>query len=553
MSQVVLLESKKRLIQTLMQRSILLPPAFIQKLDEASISKLVSRLDDSSLPSVSSASDLLQVLRPDWSHQKAMQAVCSPSISSPQSSPSMFDPYKAGSPCPGRSHPQPISVNVDLGDISDRQRAMMESGEFKVRVISDYNEKPKKREMADFVAYFNARYKALEGLLRGRSELSGVISISRVLQKKGKENVSVIGMVMEKIVTPNTQSVILTLEDPTGTLRVLFSKKNPDIYAAVKDVCEDEVVGVIGSTGGSSDNPILFGNNLLVPDVPLTKELKKAPTDHPGYAAFISDMHVGSKQFMEDNFLKMVHWLKGTAGNEAQRALASQVKYLFIGGDLVDGVGIYPGQEEDLAIKDIYAQYRRVSELIAQLPDSIKIIMIPGNHDAMRLNEPQPSLYKDICKPVWDLPNAMLVSNPTVVNIHGNESFGGFDVLMYHGYSFDYYVANVESIRINGGYDRADLIMKYLLQRRHLAPAHTSTPYIPDSARDPLVISSVPDFFLTGHIHRTRVSSYRNVTLINGGCWQDITAFQIKTGHTPEPCRVSLMDLHTREVRLLRF
>lgn len=187
MSQVVLLESKKRLIQTLMQRSILLPPAFIQKLDEASISKLVSRLDDSSLPSVSSASDLLQVLRPDWSHQKAMQAVCSPSISSPQSSPSMFDPYKAGSPCPGRSHPQPISVNVDLGDISDRQRAMMESGEFKVRVISDYNEKPKKREMADFVAYFNARYKALEGLLRGRSELSGVISISRVLQKRQGE------------------------------------------------------------------------------------------------------------------------------------------------------------------------------------------------------------------------------------------------------------------------------------------------------------------------------------------------------------------------------
>lgn len=552
MAEAILLDGRKRLVSALLRRSILLPPSFIAKLDESSIAKLNSRLDDLSLPSVSSASDLLQVLRHGFA-PAAKFSVQSPSNGKESGNPSSFDPVLSGSPCPGKSHPSPIGVDVDLGDVGSRQRHRMESGEYRVKVVSDYDVAPKKRDITDFVAFFNARYKALEGILRGRQELSNVVSISRVLQKKGKENVSIIGIVMEKVVTPNTQSVILTLEDPTGSIRVLFSKKNPDIYSAVKDVCEDEVVGVVGSTGGSSDSPMIFGNNLLVPDVPLTKELKRAPSNHPGYAAFISDIHVGSKQFMEENFLKMVNWLRGTAGNESQRALAARIKYLFVGGDLVDGVGIYPGQEEDLSIRDIYEQYRRVAELFALIPDGIKVIIIPGNHDAMRLNEPQPSLYKDICRPIWDLGNVLLVSNPSMINIHSEGAFGGFDVLMYHGYSFDYYVANVESIRTNGGYDRADLIMKYLLQRRHLAPAHTSTPYIPDPARDPLVISSVPDFFLTGHIHRTRVASYRNVTMINGGCWQDKTAFQIKTGHEPEPCRVSLMDLQTREVRILRF
>ena len=31
---------------------------------------------------------------------------------------------------------------------------------------------------------------------------------------------------------------------------------------------------------------------------------------------------------------------------------------------------------------------------------------------------------------------------------------------------FDYYIANIGDIRFGGGYDRADLVMKYLLQNR---------------------------------------------------------------------------------------
>ncbi|MBU1973927.1 MAG: hypothetical protein KKH52_00865, partial [Nanoarchaeota archaeon] len=154
---------------------------------------------------------------------------------------------------------------------------------------------------------------------------------------------------------------------------------------------------------------------------------------------------------------------------------------------------------------------------------------------------------------LFNIPNIILVANPAIINIGQSENFSGFNVLMYHGFSFDYYVSEVESIRMNGGYHRADLIMQFLLKRRHLAPAFTSTPYFPGYDEDPLLIKTIPDFFLSGHIHYCSVANYRGVTMICGSCWQGKTSFQEKLGHEPEPGRVPLVNLKTREVKILKF
>ncbi len=45
------------------------------------------------------------------------------------------------------------------------------------------------------------------------------------------------------------------------------------------------------------------------------------------------------------------------------------------------------------------------------------MIICPGNHDAMRIAEPQPELYRDFAAPLYELPNAIMVSNPSIVNI----------------------------------------------------------------------------------------------------------------------------------------
>jgi DNA polymerase II small subunit len=416
----------------------------------------------------------------------------------------------------------------------------------KVNVLFSYKEESKKREIQDFVKYFKHRYHAIETILRNRTELQNITSISRILAKKDKENIALIGMVIDKQITKNN-NINLTVEDPTGQIRVLINKNNQENYEMAKETVLDEVIGIVGVNG----DKIIFASNILLPEIPLHKELKKAQDE--AYAIFLSDLHVGSIKFLPNEFNKFLKWINQETGNDKQKEIANKVKYLFIMGDLVDGVGVYPDQEKELVITDIYKQYEECARLLAQIPQNIKVIICPGNHDAMRISEPQPPIYKDFANPIWQLKNVTLVSNPALINIHSSDKFPGFDVLMYHGYSFIYYADKVESIRAEGGIDRSDLIMKFLLKRRHLAPTHSSTLYVPDANSDPLVISKVPDFFVTGHIHKAMAANYRNITTICGSCWQEKTSFEEKLGLHPEPTRVPIINLQTREIKILRF
>ncbi len=415
-----------------------------------------------------------------------------------------------------------------------------------VKVIFSYDKVSHKRSVDDFVKYFTHRYRSLEKLLRLRPELEGVVSINKLKKKQIKEHVSIIGIVADRSKTKNG-NIMLTLEDLTGRINVVVNKNKPDLFQEASDIVLDEVIGILGVCSDT----IIFANNILWPDIPFHKELKKTPDEV--YALFLSDIHVGSKNFLAKEFQRFLGWVSGKSGNEEQCRIASKVKYIFIAGDIVDGVGIYPDQDKELLIRDIYNQYQEFANLISQIPSSIRIILCAGNHDALRLSEPQPPLDKDFAAPLYQLPNVTIVSNPGLVNIHAHGDFPGIDVLLYHGYSFDYYVANVDSIRAGGGYHRADLIMKFLLKRRHIAPSHTSTLYIPDTETDPLVINHVPDIFVTGHIHYSMIANYRSVTMISGSCWQGLTSFQEKLGHEPEPARVPLINLQTRQPKIMKF
>jgi DNA polymerase II small subunit len=415
-----------------------------------------------------------------------------------------------------------------------------------VNVIFSYSKPSKKREVQNFISYFNHRYNSLKSILQNRKELQNSVSIKRLLSKSGKEEVSLIGIVLDKAVTKN-MNIMLTLEDPTGAIKVYVGKNKGELYSLAKDIMLDEVIGVTGMTG----DKIVFANNLLLPDVPVSKELKKSPEE--GYAIFVGDQHFGSKSFLRENFDKFIKWVNGEIGSEEQKKISKKIKYIFIVGDLVDGVGIYPNHHKDLEIQDIYDQYDVLAAELKKIPQHIKLIVCPGNHDAMRIAEPQPPLYEDFAAAFYKLPNVISVSNPALVNIDKSESFPGFDVLLYHGYSFPYYAFEVESIRANGSQKRADLVMKYVLQRRHLAPTHSSNLYIPDPDEDPLVIDKVPDFFVTGHIHRATVSSYRNITLLNCSTWVGKTDYQEKIGLEPEPARAIIVNLQTREAKIIKF
>ncbi len=414
-----------------------------------------------------------------------------------------------------------------------------------VEIVASYKCDQQKIGVSHFTNYFNTRYKLLERVLRARPELQNLTLIKRLKDSAFPNSISIIGLVGDKKETKN-KNIMLTLEDQTGQQRVIINRNRADLFGEASDIVLDEVIGI----SGSYKQGMIFANSVTFPDTP-SLELKKSPEEE--YMGCMSDLHFGSKQFMPDDFNRFLGWVNLETGSQSQKRMAEKLKYILIAGDIVDGVGIYNNQQAELSVLDPKKQYEECANFLSEIPQHIKIIIAPGNHDAIRMAEPQPPLDNQFTEPLKKLKNVLLVSNPATVRIGIKENFSGFNCLLYHGYSFDYYVANVDSIRRSGGYDRADLIMKFLLKRRHLAPAHTSTLITPTPDYDALFIDPIPDFFITGHVHRTSVSNYKSTTLINCSCWQSMTSFQERLGHNPQPARLPVINLKTRDASIIKF
>jgi DNA polymerase II small subunit len=410
-----------------------------------------------------------------------------------------------------------------------------------VEILEEYEFKTKKITVEDFVKYFRDRYSFLKEILQER-HMEGLCSIGKLSGQQ--RQVSIIGMVYDKRVTKN-KNVIIELEDLTGRVSVLIRQNNQDLIEKTRDLILDEVVAI----RGSGSNEIIFANDLIYMDV--AKEIKKAPEEK--YAAFVADVHVGSSKFLESNFLRFIDWLNGDIGSEKQQELAKKVRYLFVLGDNIDGVGVYPKQEPELAIKDIYEQYTHLADMLKKIRKDVMIIMCAGGkHDSVCHVEPQPKIPKDVAPGLYEMENLILTTNPSWVRIAQSKTFSGIDVLAYHGDSFDYYMDRVDSLRLLNSKTKPDLIMHFLLKKRHLAPSHTSTTYYP-AERDFLTIKKIPDVFVAGHIHKSGVSRYNGILTVSCACWQSKTSYQEKFGHEPDPCKVPLLNLKTGKASIVDF
>ncbi|MEK6822624.1 MAG: hypothetical protein AABY13_02250, partial [Nanoarchaeota archaeon] len=212
-----------------------------------------------------------------------------------------------------------------------------------VVIVRDYDVAGRKVTVDDFVAYFKARFRALARILSERQELAAVTSISRLSPNGEREKVALIGFVADKQETKNG-NLIVVLEDLTGSVKLIFPKSREQMFKKAKDLVLDEVIGVLGQNAGGA----IFVSDIIHPDVPLTHELKKSPTED--YLVVLSDPHVGSNNFLPEEFGKCIRWLRGETGTERQRAMARKVRYVVIVGDAVDGVGIYPAQNKELTL-----------------------------------------------------------------------------------------------------------------------------------------------------------------------------------------------------------
>ncbi|MBD3204560.1 DNA-directed DNA polymerase II small subunit [Candidatus Woesearchaeota archaeon] len=415
-------------------------------------------------------------------------------------------------------------------------------------IISNYKEKTSRHTVKEFIYFYRRRYKAVLKLLKNHSEIQNLTSIYRIKKMNSNERVTLVGMIIKKSLSKNN-NFFLEVEDQTADIKVIVSNRNKDAFSLTEDLSLDEVVGFCGNL--SEDKKVIFCDKIVLPDIPINNELKKATKEE--YALFLGDIHIGSKAFMKKEFLTFLKWINGKIGSFEQKKMSEKIKYLFLVGDLVDGIGIYPGQDEDLYETDILKQYEELAAYLKKIPENINVFVCAGNHDAVRLPEPQPILDKDLAAPIYDLSNVTVVSNPAWITIAKESGFPGIKVLLYHGFSFPYFADTIENIRLNGGLERTDLIMQYLLQRRHLAPTHGSTQYIPSYKQDPLLINTVPDIFATGHVHRATIKNYKGITLLNCSCWMTQTEYQEKVGLKPQPARVILTNLQTRQSKMIKF
>lgn len=420
---------------------------------------------------------------------------------------------------------------VPNSDIKYVPQTKFQSGRpFDFHVIQDTSKKSyTSGEIKDFSAYFTSRYQKLKGFLDKRRELKDHRPINKIRQSE--DVINIIGMVNDVISTKNNHKII-ELEDETGSINVLIHNENHKLFEESERIVRDEVIGVIGSKKGN----FVIASEIVHPGVP---RIDEKPMDFS--AVFISDVHIGSATFLDDVFDKFIKWINVDFGDEEHRKIAENVKYLVVAGDLVDGIGIYPHQEKELTIKDIYKQYDEAARLFGQIREDIKIIISPGNHDACRLAEPQPAISEKYAESLYKLENVEFVSNPGIV------SLDGINVLMYHGRSFDDIAMTIKGL----SHQQSDLIMKELLEKRHLAPIYGERTPLASEYEDHLVIDEIPDIFHTGHVHINSYKKHKGVHMINSGTFQSQTEFQKIYNIMPTYGQVPV--IHKGAFRLLKF
>ncbi len=376
-------------------------------------------------------------------------------------------------------------------------------------------------------ALFSSRFTKLKKIISNRPEAKMIKPISSIISIKSKEDVFVCGLVVERKTERNITKVIM--EDTTGRFEgIIFDK---DLQKIASSLLVDQFLMVrivFGKNGG------FIIKDIILPDVP---EHPRTRSKSETYAVFLSDLHIGSKYFMEKEFESFVSWLS------SPDPISRKIRFILVGGDVIDGVGIYPNQDKELVLESVENQLKKFVELIDKIPKYVKIIIMPGNHDPGRRALPQPAIPKKYNDELWNRENFVMVGNPSMISLNGVK------VLMFHGQSIDDIVRTTPGL----SYDKPAKVMKHLLQARHLSPIYGSTTPIAPELEDMLTIDEVPDIFHTGHVHVMEMEFYRGVLMLNSGTWQSQTPFQASVGINPIPGVAIIVNLNNFKVFVKDF
>jgi DNA polymerase II small subunit len=389
-----------------------------------------------------------------------------------------------------------------------------------------------------YTALFRSRFEKSLRILALRPDSKRITKISSIKQRindsrqnkannikntlNGNHSSIVAGLLMSKHSKKN--GLEITIDDYTGTLSALAVSEELKKQASMLSLDQMVMLEIENVMKGIQGFVI---KNLTSPDVPdhISNKSKSE-----SYAVLISDLHVGSKYFLEAEFIRFLNWLSSTNDE-----IVRKIRFVCIGGDLIDGIGIFPNQDKELLEMDTAKQMKHAIDLLARIPKHIKVFLIPGNHDPGRRALPQPSLPRKDSDVLYSLDNFTMLGNPSLIELNGVK------VLMYHGQSLDDIIATTPGLT----YSKPSEAMKILLKARHLSPIYGQRTPIAPEQEDMMVINEVPDILHSGHVHIIDVQNYRGTLIVNSGAWQAQTKFQQTVGIVPTPGIAILINLAT--------
>ena len=273
-----------------------------------------------------------------------------------------------------------------------------------VKILSDPTSKITSGEgVKGYNALFSSRFNKLKRIISDRPESKMIKAISVVKTTKLENDVYVCGLVTTRNVERNITKLVL--EDPSGSLEgIIFDE---ELQKTAGTLLIDQFV--IARVATSKNSGLLI-KDLILPDIP-DQKINKSESEV--YAVFLSDLHIGSRYFMEEELIEFVTWLSSSD------PIARKVRFVLIGGDIVDGVGIYPNQNKELVCQTIEEQLQKAENLLDKIPKNVKIIIMPGNHDPGRRALPQPAIPKKYNSGLWERENIEMVGNPALVSLNG--------------------------------------------------------------------------------------------------------------------------------------
>jgi len=399
-----------------------------------------------------------------------------------------------------------------------------EEHQVEFEILSDPTEKITSAEGVEgYGELFVSRFNKLRQIMSDRPESKKVKDIESVKSiTKNDDEVYVWGLVTDRKSDRNITKV--TVEDPTSSMEIVVFEGDLKDSADTLLMDQFAMFKIVPAKNGG-----FFAKDIILPDIPEhTTNRSKTET----YAVFLSDLHVGSKFFMEEELSEFIKWISSAD------PIARKIRFVVIGGDLIDGVGVFPGQDKVLDQLTTEDQLQKTFEVLDKIPKHIKVMLISGNHDAGRKALPQPAIPKMYNSELWDRENFFMLGNPSMVSLNGVK------VLMYHGQSIDDVVRTTPGV----SYDKPAAVMRHFLKARHMSPIYGSRTPIAPETEDMMVIDDVPDIFHSGHVHFVGLDMYKGVLIVNSGAWQRQTDFQESVGITPTPGMAIIVNLQTMKV-----